>query len=91
MNYSSPPLLMKFMDYLAIFVWLVELAEFIVEARPHIILSNAGFNRLFLIVCQNINKISYLTYNVSFIQAIDVFPISTSLLLISGKIQYIYR
>lgn len=38
---------MKFMVYLAIFVWLVELTEFIVEACPHIILSNAGFNYIY--------------------------------------------
>ena len=88
---------LQYMAYVAIFVWLVELTEFMVKAHPHIILPNAGFNHTFLIAGQNINKIGNLTSSislwqlnvkkmtVSFIQAFDPFPISISL-LISGKI-----
>lgn len=49
------------MAYLAIFVWLVGLTEFMVKAHPHIILLNAGFNHIFLIADKNINKIGNLT------------------------------
>lgn len=56
---------LQHMAYLAIFVWLVELTEFIVKAHSHIILPNAGFNNVFFIAGQNINKISNLTSSIS--------------------------
>lgn len=52
---------LQHMAYLAIFVWLVGLTEFMVKAHPHIILLNAGFNHIFLIADKNINKIGNLT------------------------------
>jgi len=53
------------MAYLAIFVWLVELTVFMVMAHPQMILFDAGFNHIFLIAGQNINKIGNLTSNIS--------------------------